>query len=180
MLTPRATGTIRRMVSLPVEQDDGCVLFRLDQVDESHLDDLEPAIPLTASLVVLWDAGDCLLVFNRFHQVWELPGGMIDPGESARDAAVRELFEESGQRADTLALAGVARTWYPPANRLEHLAIYRGTVTSRAVFAENDEMTQSLWWDGTTDLPDFAPIDRALAELCRTAGPNESDLTRGS
>jgi 8-oxo-dGTP diphosphatase len=168
------------MVSLPVEQDDGCVLFRLDPVHETHLNDLDPAIPLTASLVVLWDAGECLLVFNRFRQIWELPGGMIDPGESARDAAVRELLEESGQRADTLALAGVARTWYPPANRLEHLAIYCGTVASRSVFVENDEMTQSLWWDGTADLPDFAPIDRALAEMCGPAGLNEPDPTRGS
>ena len=155
------------MVSLPVEQADGCVLFRLDQVDESHLDDLEPAIPLTASLVVLWDAGDCLLVFNRFHRTWELPGGMLDPGESPRDAAIRELLEESGQRADTLALAGIARVWYAPARRLEHLAIYRGTVTSRTAFVENDEMTQCLWWDATTYLPDLASIDRALAEPCR-------------
>ena len=37
-----------------------------------------------------------VLVFNRFRQVWELPGGFIDPGESLRQGAERELAEEAG------------------------------------------------------------------------------------
>jgi ADP-ribose pyrophosphatase YjhB (NUDIX family) len=28
--------------------------------------------------------------------MWELPGGSVDPGESLKEGAVRELFEESG------------------------------------------------------------------------------------
>ncbi|MFF0266073.1 NUDIX hydrolase [Kribbella sp. NPDC004536] len=47
-------------------------------------------------------------VFNRYRQAWEVPGGMLGPGESPQEAAVRELDEESGQRGDTLELAGVA------------------------------------------------------------------------
>jgi 8-oxo-dGTP pyrophosphatase MutT (NUDIX family) len=37
-----------------------------------------------------------LLVHSRLRRVWELPGGALDPGETARQAAVRELLEESG------------------------------------------------------------------------------------
>jgi 8-oxo-dGTP diphosphatase len=37
-----------------------------------------------------------VLVLNRVRQVWELPGGFIDAGESPRQAAVRELAEEAG------------------------------------------------------------------------------------
>jgi 8-oxo-dGTP pyrophosphatase MutT (NUDIX family) len=37
-----------------------------------------------------------VLVLNRERQVWELPGGFIDAGESPRQAASRELAEEAG------------------------------------------------------------------------------------
>jgi len=39
------------------------------------------------------------LVFSRYRKVWELPGGLIDAGETARDCAVREFAEETGGRA---------------------------------------------------------------------------------
>ncbi|MBK7819885.1 MAG: NUDIX domain-containing protein [Tessaracoccus sp.] len=41
---------------------------------------------------------------------WQTPGGGIDPGESPRDAAVREAYEETGLRVDPDDLLGpVAR-----------------------------------------------------------------------
>jgi ADP-ribose pyrophosphatase YjhB (NUDIX family) len=38
---------------------------------------------------------------------WELPGGHVDPGESASDAAVRETAEESGITVEITGLAGI-------------------------------------------------------------------------
>jgi 8-oxo-dGTP diphosphatase len=154
------------MPDLPVEQDDGCILLRFDRCSEDDLDRLDPVIPLTAALVVLWHDDDCLLVFNRFRMAWELPGGMIDPGESAREAAFRELVEESGQRPDGLDFAGVARVWYAPAQRLEHLAIYQGRMAVPSPFTPNEEMSDSVWWNPAERLDGLNPIDGALADLC--------------
>ena len=48
------------------------------------------------SIALARSAQGVVLVFNRYRQVWELPGGLIDPGETPRDCAARELVEESG------------------------------------------------------------------------------------
>lgn len=73
-------------VEFPVMQSDGWALLGLlTAVSESDLDRLDPTIPLTASLTVVWNAGACPLVFNRFRSAWELPGGVIDAGEPLAD-----------------------------------------------------------------------------------------------
>ena len=38
---------------------------------------------------------------------WELPGGHVDPGESAADAAVRETTEVSGITVEVTGLVGI-------------------------------------------------------------------------
>jgi mutator protein MutT len=58
--------------------------------------------PIPAALAVVIRDGQALLV-RRAHQPdmgkWGFPGGKIEPGETVRDAAVRELFEETGLHA---------------------------------------------------------------------------------
>jgi 8-oxo-dGTP diphosphatase len=46
-------------------------------------------------MVVARQGDKTLLVFNRQKRYWELPGGMIDEGETPRACAARELFEET-------------------------------------------------------------------------------------
>lgn len=45
--------------------------------------------------------------------LWELPAGIIDPGESPRDAGARELEEELGFTVDASALTEVGGWTYP-------------------------------------------------------------------
>ena len=51
--------------------------------------------------------GRLLLVRRCDTGDWELPGGHVDPGESAPDAAVRETAEESGITVEITGLAGI-------------------------------------------------------------------------
>jgi 8-oxo-dGTP pyrophosphatase MutT (NUDIX family) len=51
--------------------------------------------------------GRILLVRRCDTGDWELPGGHVDPGESASDAAVRETAEESGITVEVIGLVGI-------------------------------------------------------------------------
>jgi ADP-ribose pyrophosphatase len=62
------------------------------------------------NVMALTPEGDVLLVRQERHGIeaftLELPGGMVDPGETPRDAALRELHEETGYRAVEAELLG--------------------------------------------------------------------------
>ncbi len=45
-------------------------------------------------------AGELLIIKNNYKAHWSLPGGVVDPGETPRQAAVREVLEEVGIRLD--------------------------------------------------------------------------------
>lgn len=51
--------------------------------------------------------GRILLVRRCDTGDWELPGGHVDPGESASDTAIRETAEESGMDVEITGLVGV-------------------------------------------------------------------------
>lgn len=60
--------------------------------------------------------------------MWSLPGGRIEPGETAATAALRELMEETSVEAEIVALIGVhdAISWAADGRLAAHylLAVY--------------------------------------------------------
>lgn len=61
----------------------------------------------TSRILILDDSGAILLLKTHWGRRslpprWLTPGGGIDPGEDVHTAAVRELFEETGLRVDSL------------------------------------------------------------------------------
>jgi 8-oxo-dGTP pyrophosphatase MutT (NUDIX family) len=73
----------------------------------------DPAAPAANSIVpsvtaiVRNDAGELLLVHKTDNNLWALPGGGVDPGESVTMAVVREVKEETGIDVEVDDLVGV-------------------------------------------------------------------------
>lgn len=66
--------------------------------------------PRAAASTAVFRSGSVLLVERGKgprRGIWSLPGGHIEPGETARAAALRELDEETGVRAEITGLLDV-------------------------------------------------------------------------
>lgn len=77
------------------------------------LDSLLPTKRVIAHVLVRDGAGRVLLCRTTYKPDWELPGGVVEPGESPRRGAVRECLEELGVCPD-IPGTPVLVDWMPP------------------------------------------------------------------
>ncbi len=50
---------------------------------------------------------------DRFQDAWQMPQGGIDKGEAPREAALREMWEETGITADLVTVEAETEGWIP-------------------------------------------------------------------
>lgn len=50
---------------------------------------------------------------DNYKDAWQMPQGGVDPGENPRDAALRELGEETSVPADLVTIKGETEDWIP-------------------------------------------------------------------
>jgi len=62
--------------------------------------------PIPAASIAVFRDDKVLLARRARPRLWSLPGGRIEPGETAEQAALRELREEVGVEAEIVASAG--------------------------------------------------------------------------
>lgn len=116
----RQEGVRRAAHRLPDGRYEDTVLFaRLaDDITDgpgafsSMMNSVLPRKRLIAHVVMRDDHGRILLCETTFKPDWELPGGIVEPGESAREAAVREVREELG--IDLSPGPPLVFDWLPP------------------------------------------------------------------
>jgi len=129
-------------------------------------------LTLGARVAVLVD-GRVLLVRHTYVAGWQLPGGGVDPGETAEDAGRREVLEETGFAVEgPTALLGLYHaTAY--SNR-DHVAVYVARAAHEAVpFRPNREIAE-IGWFALDALPEgLAPAAaRRLEEIGKGLPPS--------
>ncbi len=89
------------------------------------------------------DEQEVLLVHRSAYDDWSLPKGKLDPGESLKRAARREVEEETGYRCDLGKRAGLVR--YVDARGREKAVVYWLMEVVDGSFEQNHEVDEVEW-----------------------------------
>lgn len=79
---------------------------RVDYYDDPEAPAANSLVP-AASAIVTDDQGRILLHRRRDNDMWALPGGVMEIGESLSDCAVREVREETGLTVEPVRIVGI-------------------------------------------------------------------------
>ncbi len=116
---------------------------------------------------VLLDGDRVLLLRHTYMPGWHFPGGGVEPGETAEEAARREAEEETGFRAEgSMSLLGLYLQKSAATNR-DHVAVYVGRQFREVRrFRPNGEIAE-IGWFPLDALPDGmnAGTARRIAEI---------------
>jgi 8-oxo-dGTP diphosphatase len=154
--------------ALPVHNERGEALVALHAAQADALQ----RFAITFAVTVCTAPGGYLLVHNHWRKVWELPGGLLDPGETPAQCAAREFREETSQVASHLHLRLIAEievlaTASKPAQRFFG-AVFTAEVGTLTTFLGDPDI-DAMQVFGPQALPErLSAIDAALLVTCST------------
>ncbi len=82
-------------------------------------------------------------IFREARGDWTFPKGKLDPGETFEEAALREVWEETGMRCDVIRFAGT--TNYTHRKGKPKIVAYYLMSVATGEFAPNDEVDELVW-----------------------------------
>ncbi|MBT2425243.1 NUDIX hydrolase [Streptomyces sp. ISL-112] len=117
-------------------------------------------IRYTADVIVMTPDNRVLLIergWDPHKGAWALPGGHVDPGETSREAATRELLEEAGVQINPAHLRQIGVFDEPDRDpRGRYItAAYLAIVPNDTVATAGDDAVRAAWFD-INQLPGLA------------------------
>ena len=129
-------------------------------------EDIQQYQNVTGAYAILKVADKYVIGYNDWRQQWEFPAGGIDAGETPRQAAIRELYEETHQRNEALKFKGLFKVEDAKGN-MKYQAIFIGEQAEIIPFErkENDEMSEIRLWDMQEDVGYVDECDVKIAQI---------------
>jgi ADP-ribose pyrophosphatase YjhB (NUDIX family) len=101
-------------------------------------------MPLAVNAAVIDDAGRVLLTQRDDFEVWCLPGGVVEEGESLAAAAVREVAEETGLEVRLTRLVGLYSR--PRLGGYHSLALFAAVQSGGSLRLDPSEVVEADWF----------------------------------
>ena len=148
---------------MQVENKGGYKLLEYLKINEDNINNYNN---ITSAGVVLEVDGKYLIGWNNWRKQWELAVGGIEKEETPREAATRELFEETHQKVDYLEFKGLFKK-KRPSGEIVYTAIYYTTKDKIAEFIKNDldENDKIMLWDLKEDIGYIDEIDLEIIKI---------------
>ena len=144
----------------------GWKLLEYLDIEEKDIDKYEN---VTGSYAILKINDKYVIGYNGWRKQWEFPAGGIDEGETAREAAIRELYEETHQKNEELEFKGLFKV-EDAKGKMKYQAVFVGEQDELSVFShsENDEMDEIMLWDMKEDIGYVDECDVKIVQMiCR-------------
>lgn len=133
--------------------------------------------------VMLVNADGRVFVGERIDtpDAWQMPQGGIDDGEDPQEAALRELWEETGVHPDHVSVEGQTVDWltydlpdhllgkvwkgkYRGQKQLWFLLRFKGTDDKIVIDTDHPEFAQWKWSDPSDLVAEIVPFKKAIYE----------------
>lgn len=118
--------------------------------------------PLAGSFVVVKNGDRYLLCFNKYRNQWELPAGKREEGETSRECAIRELYEETAQIIEQLEFKGIMKLKNKQNGEIKNNPVYYGTINELQPFIENEETSKITLWKQNENIGYIDEADKKL------------------
>jgi 8-oxo-dGTP pyrophosphatase MutT (NUDIX family) len=137
-----------------------------DYFDDPHAP-VANSLVVAVAVVVRDNEGRLLMIQRSDNRLWALPGGAQDIGETTREAAIREVQEETGISVEITGISGI---YSDPRHviaydngevRQEFSIVFNGRLTGDDRTVRKSEESTEVAWIDPADVPNLE-IDRSM------------------
>ncbi|MBD7984294.1 NUDIX hydrolase [Sporosarcina sp. Sa2YVA2] len=145
-------------------KNNGYAFLDFIEVNEMEIDKFQP---LGGSFAVITSNGKYLLCYNTLRDQWELPAGHREVDETPKECALRELFEETGQRVSYIEFIGLIKKKNISNDSIKYNPVFTATLETLRPFQENSETSAIQLWDLKESIGYVDEVDRKVLDYVR-------------
>lgn len=139
--------------------------FEFVEFIKIHENEIKRYSPIAGSFAVIKCEEKILMIYNKWRKQWELPAGKREEGETEKECAIRELYEETGQNIPDLDFLGLLKLKNSFNGEIKYNPVYSASVAQLQPFIENEEVTEVKLWSLEETIGVIDEIDLKLLEF---------------